>query len=196
MKTNRIAAILLLVTLGYFGVHSFYQKKTTAGVLYILAFTIGWLFLAIPPMIAAIFLLVEFYKLMMTTDADYAKMQEDAYEDTEKSGLTAGALGLTGGIFGLHFSYLGMMKAAKNRFLLFILPLPLLIGAYIFSSFSTGLYGGLTDDNMGANTAQNLTNIAGFFGFFMIIYVYYFVLLIISLVESYRYLQQKTIVSE
>ncbi len=192
MKTNRIAAILLLVTLGYFGVHSFYQKKTTAGVLYILAFTIGWLFLAIPVLVASIFLLVEMYKLLTTTDADYAKMQDDAFEDAEKSGLTAGALGLVGGIFGLHFSYLGRMQAAKNRFLMFAIPSPFFFGLYFFVSlapvFNQSLF--LKSDGVGADIGNGLLIVGSFF----LLSIYYFVLYVLSAVESYRYLQQKTIV--
>jgi len=190
MKTNRIAAILLLVTLGYFGVHSFYQKKTTAGVLYILAFTVG-LFLVIPPLLASIFLLVELYKLLTTTDADYAKMQEDAYEDTEKSGLTAGALGLIGGLFGLHFSYLGLVKAARNRFLMFIIPSPFFTALYMFFTFAPVYNNGVNLDT--SNVTNSFLTITGVF---FLLGIYYLVIYILSLIESYKYLQQKIVVSE
>jgi TM2 domain-containing membrane protein YozV len=185
-KTNRMAAILLLITLGYFGVHSFYQKKTLQGVLYVLAFTTGFMFL-VPSIIAGIFLLVELYKLMTISDEEYAQLYENSFEDNKKSGLTAGAIGLVGGIFGLHFSYLGMMKAAKNRFLMFFLPLPFLVVPYIF------LFVGLGFENRYLEFIINNTDPVGLavLGVFFIALIYYFVLYILSLVESYRYFQQE-----
>jgi len=201
MKTNRIAAILLLVTLGYFGVHSFYQKKTLAGILYILAFVVfGWV--SFVSAIASIFLLVEFYRLLTMSDESFAAIQQDTYASDEKSGLMAGVMGLVGGIFGLHFSYLGMLKATRNRFLLFFIPLVLLtisIVALLIQLFS-GLPQNreLSGDEISKQISDNFNagNLGAVVAFLAAGGVYFVVLYIISLVESYRYLQQKTIASK
>lgn len=123
MTRNRTAAMLLNSTLGFLGIHSFYLGKQTQGILYILAFTVGWILLAIPPIIAIIALVVEFYNLLKMTDEEFAQKYGLENKVETKTPLAAGVLAIVGGIWGMHFSYQNHSKAATNRFWLGILAM-------------------------------------------------------------------------
>lgn len=211
-QINRTAAMLLLVTLGFLGVHSFYMGKKNQGILYILAFTVGW-FLIIPPIIGAICLLVEFYKLLTQNDEEFAAKNGFVYVPENKNSLAAGAIALLGGIYGMHFSYLNKVKAAKNRFLISMIPflgLLFILPAYVIGNMVNGMMRGLNGapnmvDMQGVenlpqpidmanpdiySTASNVMNIGAFSGLALLVpitYIALIVLSILSLVEAYKY---------
>ena len=56
---SKLAAGLLAIFLGGLGIHKFYLGYKTPGIILLLCGTIGWLLLAIPPIIASIIGLIE-----------------------------------------------------------------------------------------------------------------------------------------
>ena len=68
---NKIVAALLALFLGWLGVHKFYLGKTTAGIIMALCGTIGWLLLAIPPMIIGVIAFIEFIIYLIKSDAEF-----------------------------------------------------------------------------------------------------------------------------
>jgi TM2 domain-containing membrane protein YozV/cold shock CspA family protein len=70
---SRIAAALLAVFLGHWGVHKFYLGKTNAGIIMLLAGTIGWL-LVLPGIINWVISICEF--IIYLTKSDHEFYQE------------------------------------------------------------------------------------------------------------------------
>ncbi|HEX4183383.1 MAG TPA: NINE protein [Caulobacteraceae bacterium] len=67
---NRIAAALLAVFLGHWGVHKFYLGKTNAGIIMLLAGTIGWC-LILPAIINWVIAICEFIIYLTKTDQEF-----------------------------------------------------------------------------------------------------------------------------
>lgn len=67
---NRIAAALLAVFLGHWGVHKFYLGKTNAAVIMLLAGTIGWI-LVIPAIINWVIAICEFIIYLTKSDQEF-----------------------------------------------------------------------------------------------------------------------------
>lgn len=73
MPKSKIAAALLAFFLGLFGVHKFYLGKTTAGIIMLLCGTLGWILLAIPPMIIGVIAFIEFIIYLVKSDEDFQR---------------------------------------------------------------------------------------------------------------------------
>ena len=56
---SKVAAGLLAIFLGWFGIHKFYLGYTGPGILLLICGTIGWVFFFIPPIVASIIGLIE-----------------------------------------------------------------------------------------------------------------------------------------
>ena len=67
---NRIAAALLAVFLGHWGVHKFYLGKTNAGIIMLLAGTIGWC-LILPGVINWVISICEFIIYLTKSDQEF-----------------------------------------------------------------------------------------------------------------------------
>ena len=67
---NRLAAALLAVFLGHWGVHKFYLGKTDAGIIMLLAGTIGW-FLIFPGIINWVISICEFIIYLTKSDQEF-----------------------------------------------------------------------------------------------------------------------------
>jgi len=67
---NRIAAALLAVFLGHWGVHKFYLGKTNAGIIMLLAGTIGWL-VVLPGLINWVISICEFIIYLTKSDQEF-----------------------------------------------------------------------------------------------------------------------------
>lgn len=188
---SRTITMILLLTLGGFGVHSFYMNQINRGILYLLAFTVGS-FLVIPPFIAAIFLYIEFYQILTQTDEEFTKSRGLKYMPENKNNIVAGVIALFFGIFGLHFSYLNQKTAAKNRFLIAIVPAIIFFLTFIFSLiFQILLHTASVFDFYGV--AFSLISLESGFAIplFLVISaagLIYFVLFILSIIEGCRYL--------
>ncbi|RZJ25841.1 MAG: TM2 domain-containing protein [Brevundimonas sp.] len=68
---NKIVAALLAFFLGWLGIHKFYLGKTTAGIIMLLCGTIGWVLLAIPPMVIGLIAFIEFIIYLVKSDEDF-----------------------------------------------------------------------------------------------------------------------------
>ncbi|MDQ8029477.1 MAG: TM2 domain-containing protein [Brevundimonas sp.] len=68
---NKIVAALLALFVGWLGIHKFYLGKTTAGVIMLLCGTIGWVLIAIPPMIIGLIAFIEFIIYLVKSDEDF-----------------------------------------------------------------------------------------------------------------------------
>lgn len=68
---NKIVAALLAFFLGMLGVHKFYLGKTTAGIIMLICGTIGWILIAIPPIIVGIIAFIEFIIYLTKSDQDF-----------------------------------------------------------------------------------------------------------------------------
>ncbi len=67
---NRIAAALLAVFVGHWGVHKFYLGKTNAGIIMLLAGTIGWC-LILPAIINWVISICEFIIYLTKSDQEF-----------------------------------------------------------------------------------------------------------------------------
>jgi len=67
---NRIAAALLAVLVGHWGVHKFYLGKTNAGIIMLLAGTIGWI-LVIPGIVNWVIAICEFIIYLTKSDQEF-----------------------------------------------------------------------------------------------------------------------------
>jgi TM2 domain-containing membrane protein YozV/cold shock CspA family protein len=67
---NRIAAALLAVFVGYWGIHKFYLGKTNAGIIMLLAGTIGWI-LVIPGFVNWVIAICEFIIYLTKSDQEF-----------------------------------------------------------------------------------------------------------------------------
>lgn len=70
-EKNKIVAALLAFFLGWLGIHKFYLGKTNAGIIMLLCGTIGWILLAIPPLIVSIIAFVEFIIYLVKSDQQF-----------------------------------------------------------------------------------------------------------------------------
>lgn len=76
---SKIAAGLLGIFLGYFGVHNFYLGYTGKAVAQLLLTLIGWILCGIGPVVAAIWGLIEGIMVLagsITTDANGVKLKD------------------------------------------------------------------------------------------------------------------------
>jgi TM2 domain-containing membrane protein YozV len=69
-EKNRIAAALLAVFVGHWGVHKFYLGKTNAGIIMLLAGTIGWI-LVIPAIVNWVIAICEFIIYLTKSDLEF-----------------------------------------------------------------------------------------------------------------------------
>jgi TM2 domain-containing membrane protein YozV len=67
---NRIAAALLALFLGHWGVHKFYLGKTNAGIIMLLCGTIGWL-LILPGLLNLLIAFIEFVIYLVKSDQEF-----------------------------------------------------------------------------------------------------------------------------
>jgi TM2 domain-containing membrane protein YozV len=67
---SRIAAALLAVFLGHWGVHKFYLGKTNAAIIMLLAGTIGWI-LVIPAIVNWVIAICEFIIYLTKSDLEF-----------------------------------------------------------------------------------------------------------------------------
>ena len=72
-KKDKVAAGVLAILLGYFGVHKFYLGCTTAGLIMLLL-TIFGIFLVFPPLIISIIALVEGIIYLTKTDEEFEQL--------------------------------------------------------------------------------------------------------------------------
>lgn len=72
MPKSKIAAALLALFLGMFGVHKFYLGKTSAGIIMLLCGTIGWL-LVLPGLFVWLASLIEFVIYLTKSDAEFER---------------------------------------------------------------------------------------------------------------------------
>ena len=70
-EKNRYIAALLSFFLGSWGIHKFYLGKNTAGIIMLLCGTIGWIFLAIPPLIIWMISFIETIIYLVKTDQSF-----------------------------------------------------------------------------------------------------------------------------
>jgi len=70
-EKNKIVAALLAFFLGIFGVHKFYLGYTTAGIIMLICGTVGWIFLAIPPLIVGVIAFIEFIIYLVKSDQKF-----------------------------------------------------------------------------------------------------------------------------
>lgn len=57
-STEWLTTLLLCIFLGLIGAHNFYVRNTMRGIVQLLGFTIGWIFI-FPPFLVAIFVIIE-----------------------------------------------------------------------------------------------------------------------------------------
>lgn len=72
-EKSKIVAALLAFFLGMLGIHKFYLGKTTAGIIMLICGTVGWLLLAIPPMIIGVIAFIEFIIYLITPDDEFQR---------------------------------------------------------------------------------------------------------------------------
>jgi TM2 domain-containing membrane protein YozV len=70
-EKNKYIAALLSFFLGSWGIHKFYLGKNTAGIIMLLCGTIGWIFLAIPPLIIWMISFIETIIYLVKTDQSF-----------------------------------------------------------------------------------------------------------------------------
>jgi TM2 domain-containing membrane protein YozV/cold shock CspA family protein len=68
---NKIVAALLAFFLGWLGIHKFYLGKNTAGIIMLLCGTVGWILLAIPPLVIGVIAFIEFIIYILKTDQEF-----------------------------------------------------------------------------------------------------------------------------
>ncbi|EKE75934.1 TM2 domain-containing protein [Gallaecimonas xiamenensis] len=81
ISNTRLVAALLAFFLGGFGVHKFYLGKTTAGVIMLVVFLLGFILLGIPSFIIGVIAFVEFIIYLVKPNEEF---QRD-YIDGDKS---------------------------------------------------------------------------------------------------------------
>ena len=69
-EKNRILAAILALFLGHWGVHKFYLGKTNAGIIMLLAGTIGWIIL-IPAILNWVIAIIEFVIYLTKSDQQF-----------------------------------------------------------------------------------------------------------------------------
>lgn len=68
---SKVAAALLAFFLGWLGVHKFYLNKPGAGIIMLLCGTVGWILIAIPPLVIGVISLVEFIIYLTKSDQQF-----------------------------------------------------------------------------------------------------------------------------
>lgn len=74
---NRVTAALLAFFLGMLGIHKFYMGKTTAGIIMLICGTLGWILIAIPPLVIAVIAFIEFIIYLTLSDEDFQRKYID-----------------------------------------------------------------------------------------------------------------------
>jgi TM2 domain-containing membrane protein YozV/cold shock CspA family protein len=69
-EKNRIVAAVLALFLGHWGIHKFYLGKTNAGIIMLLAGTVGW-FLVIPGLANMLIAFIEFVIYLTKSDQQF-----------------------------------------------------------------------------------------------------------------------------
>ncbi len=69
-EKNRIVAAILALFLGHWGVHKFYLGKTNAGIIMLLAGTVGWI-LVIPALVNWVIAIIEFIIYLTKSDQQF-----------------------------------------------------------------------------------------------------------------------------
>lgn len=80
MKTKLVAALLAFF-LGMFGIHKFYLKQNTAGIIYLVTTLVGWI-LVIPIIVLSIVVLVDFVMILVMSEEDFNKKYNSTIETT------------------------------------------------------------------------------------------------------------------
>ncbi len=72
-EKNRLIAALLACPflLGMFGLHKFYMGKTSAGIIMLLCSTIGWVLIAIPPLLMFLICFIEMIIYLVKSDQSF-----------------------------------------------------------------------------------------------------------------------------
>nr|WP_319250380.1 TM2 domain-containing protein [uncultured Celeribacter sp.] len=70
-EKSRIVAAILAFFLGSLGVHKFYMGKTTAGIIMLAVFLLGFIFLAIPSLVIGLIAFIEFIIYLIKSDDDF-----------------------------------------------------------------------------------------------------------------------------
>jgi TM2 domain-containing membrane protein YozV/cold shock CspA family protein len=73
---SKIAAGLLAIFLGGFGIHKFYLGSTTAGIIMLVVWLFGWVLIGIPTLIISVIALIEGIIYLTKSDEDFYQIYE------------------------------------------------------------------------------------------------------------------------
>lgn len=73
-SSKKIAAALFAFFLGSFGAHKFYLGYTKQGVIMLMAFLLGFIFLGIPSMVVGVIAFIEFIVYIIKSDEEFEQI--------------------------------------------------------------------------------------------------------------------------